>query len=92
MRAIVVRRHTPFAPVILAHQHTIDVDRGTPLRLRIRYAWRLHDLYKTVHAGGGAQTSSRQSRSQNDKNERIVQEGFETPAMNCAKEGRREHS
>ncbi len=54
MRAIVVRRHTPFAIVILAHQHLIDVDRGTPLRLGIRHAWRLHDLDKTVHAGGGA--------------------------------------
>src|SRR5258708_36049396 len=35
---------------------------------------------------GGAQTSTAQSRSQNDKNERIVQEGFETPEMNCAQE------
>jgi len=26
MRAIVVHRHTPFAIVILAHQHLIDVD------------------------------------------------------------------
>src|SRR5689334_19131577 len=49
MRAIVVSRHTPFAIVILAHQHMIDVDPGTPLRLRIRHGCRLHERDKTVH-------------------------------------------
>src|ERR1700731_2484387 len=41
---------------------------------------------------GGAQTSRGQFRSQNDKNKRIVQEGFETPEMNCPQEDRCEHS
>src|SRR5258706_14223518 len=49
MRAIVVRRHAPFPIVILEHHRLIDVDPGTPPRLRIRHVYRLHDLKKTVH-------------------------------------------
>ncbi len=87
-----MRRHTPLAIVILAHQHVIDVDPGTPLRLRIRHMCRLHDLDKTVHTVRRRVDVKRLIRSQNDKNKRILQEGFETPEMNSPQEGRCEHS
>src|SRR6266849_3579035 len=92
MCAIVVRRHTPFAIVILAHQHLIDVDPGTPLWLRIRHVCRLHEVDKTLHTVWRRAGIKGLIRSQNDKNDRIVQEGFEPPEMKCRQEGRCERS
>jgi hypothetical protein len=43
-------RRAPAPPFAIVHQHPMDVDAGTPLRLRIRHAWRLHDLDKTEYA------------------------------------------
>src|SRR5258708_6951837 len=48
MRAVVVRRHTPFAIVILAHQDMIDVDPGTPLRLALRHVCLLLEVANTL--------------------------------------------
>jgi len=53
---------------------------------------RLHDLDKTVHTVRRRVDVKRLIRSQNDKNKRILQEGFETPEMNWSQEGRCEHS
>src|SRR6266404_5396550 len=56
MRAIVVRRHAPFPIVILEHHRLIDVDPGTPPRLRIRHVYRLHDLKEDCTQGVAART------------------------------------
>src|SRR5713101_389688 len=92
MRAVVVRRHTPFAIVILAHQHVVDVDPGTALRLRIRHVSRLLAVDKSLHTVWRRADIRRPIRGQNDKNSRVVQEGFEAPEMNSPQEGRCEHS
>ena len=92
MPGVIVRRHTPFAIVILAHQRLIDVGPGAPFRQRIWHACRLLKVDQTLHTERRRVDVKRPLRSQNDKNKRILQEGFETSEMNSPQEDRCEHS
>ncbi len=92
MRAVVVHRHNPLALGILADHRLIDVDPGTPLRLRTRHVCRLHEAAKPVHRVWRGAAGKTTLRSQNDKNKRIALEGFETPEMKSPQEGQCEHS